>query len=173
MVDIETLGTSPDAAIISLGMAAFNDSELIATAGLAIRPADWHGDIDPSTVHWWMQQSAEARMFSFNGTGTAADAALQLHHFIQQYGGEETWANDPSFDIVKLRQWWGRQNLAAPFPIHYRTERSLRTIIALAKELHIVLPGSAGTAHNPIDDAANQARTVLAARTGLRAGRIY
>jgi len=174
MIDLETLGTAPDAAVISLGVVAFDlDKGVIASAGWGIKASDWHGKIDPATVQWWMGQSEAAREFSFKGYNPDVFVAQSLASFVANYGGDECWANDPDFDVVILRSWWERVAQKAAlgrFPISYKHSRSYRTINAEAKRLGIDahhIYDVASVAHNPIDDAANQARVVNYIRTQL------
>lgn len=179
MIDIETLSKQPDAAIISIGVAIFNDEQVIASEGWAIDHLYWHGHLDPSTIHWWSQQSEAAREFSFSGKFTDFSAAFALKTLLAQHNVAEVWANDPQFDLVKLEQWWrrigdtGRVRPISPsageYPIHYRKERSYRTICALAQEVTGDDPrkGWAGNyvAHDPVQDAVSQARVVIFARS--------
>lgn len=174
MVDIETLSTMKDAAVISIGICAFNeDKGVIASAGWALDARDWTGNIDPSTIKWWTKQNEAARDFSFNGVERATSVAVGLKDFIRQWGGgeaeDETWANDPDFDLVILQSWWKRIAAIGPFPFHYRSARSCRTIWAEAKRLGIYYDPAAmhTVAHNPVDDACNQARAVIAVRKNL------
>lgn len=170
MVDIETLATSPDAAVISIGVCAFDgDRGVIASDGWAISARDWHGEIDPQTVQWWSKQNEAAREFSFNGSAPAMDVAAAFSAFCSQYSGDECWANDPDFDLVILRKWWKRTRAPGNFPIHYREARSCRTIYAEGRRLGIMYDGWGGhsVAHHPQDDACCQARAVLAVRKHL------
>lgn len=180
MLDLETLDTGPDAAVISIGVCAFDqDRGIIASDGWAIRPDDWHGVKNPNTIVWWSKQNECARDYSFNGKTPAIFAALKLKEFIATYGSSdaecEAWANDPDFDIVILRNWWQRVEKdegtsLGRFPIHYRSSRSCRTIYAEAKRLGIYYDAAysmASVAHNPVDDACNQARAVIQIRNNL------
>lgn len=170
MLDIETLGTNPDAAVISVGMCAFNqDKGVIASDGWAINCRDWHGEINPHTVKWWSEQNEVAREFSFNGSAPAMDVAAAILAFHAQWGGDECWANDPDFDLVILRKWWARTRAPGQFPIHYREARSCRTIYAEARRLGIFYEGWGGNsvAHHPTDDACSQARAVVLIRNKL------
>lgn len=171
MVDIETLSTRKDAVVISIGVAAFDDSKVIQTAGWALDFAHLvEGHIDPKTVKWWSEQHECARTYSFNGRVRPAQAAGDFRMFLQQYGGEELWANDPTFDVVILRNWWDRAGGGGDFPSHYRHERSCRTIFAEARRLGHNIDSAwanGSVAHNPVDDAANQARGVILARKAL------
>jgi len=66
MVDIETLGTDPGAAIVSIGAVRFSTTNDAAGAieaeffeSVALESCDAYGlDIDGSTVEWWLGQPA-------------------------------------------------------------------------------------------------------------------
>src|SRR3990167_6025990 len=67
MIDLETLSSRPDAAIIAIGAYAFNEE---AAPEATLDPArafyctvtpDPRAHIDPDTILWWMQQSQTAR----------------------------------------------------------------------------------------------------------------
>ena len=169
MLDLETLAAGPGAAVTSIGVAAFDDQRIIASGGIQISAADWHGRIDPETVKWWLQQTPEAQRNTFFGTTPAKKAAEQFASFMKEHGGDELWANDPSFDCVILRQWWERTTGNNRFPSHFRDERSCRTIFAEAKRAGISLESAwvGGTAHSAESDAVCQAKAVILARQGL------
>jgi hypothetical protein len=177
MLDLETLGTGVNATIISVGVVAFDpDNGVLASDGWAIRSDDWHGEMDASTVKWWMRQNEAAQNFSFNGAWRDIDVATAFAGFHKTWGGDECWANDPDFDCVLLKTWWLRVTARAGFsaigkyPLKYNEGRSVRTMKAEAARLgivtdHIYSPSS--IAHNPVDDAANQARLVNYIRNQL------
>ena len=186
MIDLETMSTRSDARVLSIGAAIFNDTEVVATEGWAINIADdIGGHVDWNTVKWWMEQDATAREFSWNGKLTNYTAAYSLKVFLAQHGIEfgkesknEVWSKDPHFDHVILENWWRRINDAAgrpgnlsvgEFPIGYSQPRAYRTLVWEANELGFE-EDHAGfyVAHNPVDDAAIQARTVIQARQFLR-----
>lgn len=178
MLDIETLSSRKDAMVISIGLAAFDDTKVIQTAGWALDLGKLlPGHIDPKTVKWWAEQSAPAREYSFTGKVDPLQAAMDITAFFKLYGGDELWANDPTFDCVILRNWWDEMNLRGPrvgsFPSHYREERSMRTIKAEAGRMGHDLSAAwqnGHVAHNPVDDAAVQARAVMLARQMMTSG---
>ena len=64
MVDIETLGTSSNSVILSIGAVEFDNENLGAEFEVYIDPESCtdHGlVIDAPTVMWWLGQSNEAR----------------------------------------------------------------------------------------------------------------
>jgi hypothetical protein len=163
MVDIETLSTQSDACVISVGFAEFDGKNVIAIEGLALHTDYWTGHIDPRTVKWWSEQAAEARDYSFNGKATPAQVVDLMVRYMKD--ADEVWANSPQFDIVILENWWKR--VMAPgnkFPMSYKAPRDCRTVFNESRRLGIELGNAwVGTsvAHNPIDDAANQARAII------------
>jgi hypothetical protein len=178
MIDLETLSTQPDAAILSAGVAIFNDSEVIDTCGWSLDLANVNGHIDPATLKWWMHEDRDAaRPFSFRGTHKPFTFGYELKTFLAKHNPEEYWANDPEFDLVILRQWWRRQNAVATGEVPglgedplgdrgYRKSRSYRTIIAECQRLGFDTSDLQGiyVAHDPVEDAASQARAVIKAR---------
>lgn len=179
MIDIETLSTRKDAAVLSIGLAAFDDQQVLDTIGLAINPAEVFGQIDVDTIRWWMKQPDAASAYSFNGVMHQGAAWLQLKTFISRHlhATGEVWARGPQFDCVILKSWLeglqerGIVTQGEKLPWKYNQERDVRTLDGEARRAGVDIPMLyAGTAHNPVDDAANQARMVIAVRRALKAG---
>jgi hypothetical protein len=167
MLDLETLSTRNDACILSIGVAIFNDTEVIDSEGWAIHSKFWHGHVDMDTLAWWLHPDRDAaRDFSFQGKLEDFTVAFQLKTFLARHNVVEYWANSPQFDVVILQSWWKRLKDVGEFPIHYRMPRDMRTLVAEAERLGHDPKSFAGTyvAHNPVDDAVSQARVVIAAR---------
>jgi len=187
MIDLETLSLQPDAAVLSAGVAIFNEDKVIDTAGWSMDLEDVHGRIDMATLKWWMDPERDAaRPASFGGKLKAFNFGFELKSFLAMHNPQEYWANDPEFDLVVLKQWWLRQNARAGGGIPhmgdsplggnaYRMSRSYRTIIAECERLGIDTSEFKGiyVAHDSLEDAASQARAVIAARKAIMAGRIY
>lgn len=179
MIDLETLSTKSDAAIISIGVAIFNDEKILESMGWALSPKSVHGHIDPQTVFWWTQQSEAAREYSFTGKYQSMTAGFELKTLLAKFDVKEVWSKDPHFDHVILCEWWDRVGKAegfnlGEFPYHYRAPRSYRTL-----ESEAVRAGYEPSmweqynyvAHNPVDDAVTQARAVIEMRRLLAGGR--
>jgi hypothetical protein len=177
MIDIETLSTSKHAAVMAIGMCAFNlEHGVIDSEGYYIDPKHVYGHVDPKTVQWWMAQPEQVRERVFNGKHNPYQAAYGLLTFVQRHKAAAVWANSPTFDSVILKHWWedmpGTANYPTvrdqPFPLVYKKERDVRTLRALALELGIEETPWQGDAHNPVDDCCNQARDVIHIRKEIR-----
>lgn len=177
MIDLETLSTRNDAAILSIGVAVFDNEKILDSDGWAMSPKSIHGHIDIDTVFWWSKQDEASRGFSFTGKLTDASVAFNLKTFIAKHNPEEIWAKSPSFDSVILKSWWQRvseKNVIGDFPLPYWAERDYRTLEAetiragynksMWQQFNFV-------AHNPIDDAVTQARAVIEMRRLIGGGR--
>lgn len=163
MLDIETLSTDKHAAVLSVGVAVFDTINGIThTDGWAIRmDKDLTGRIDPQTVSWWMKQEEVVRDFSWKGEHSPMSVLVALR--VVLVDTHELWACDPDFDCAILQHWWERTAPAIPWPVSFRKYRSCRTMsmIAKAKGIDTKEAWGTSTAHNPIEDAAGQAREMI------------
>ncbi|CAL8981568.1 hypothetical protein RHODGE_RHODGE_02807 [Rhodoplanes serenus] len=177
MIDIETLGTAPDAAILSVGACYFvpfavADESIIGSAYYAaVAPASAiaEGSIDSDTLRWWLTQPEEQRAEAFGGTTPLRLALAGLVDFVRRCAPDWVWANAPQFDLVILES--AMRRLAIEVPWSYRAPRCVRTLKALAGDLVAPLPRTT-PAHDALADARHQAMEVaillraLHARTG-------
>lgn len=179
MIDLETLSTRSDAKVLSIGVALFDENEVLKTEGWAINLGDdIGGHVDWDTVKWWQDQDAMVREFSWGGKLANCTAAFSLKTWFAENNPTEFWSKDPHFDHVILENWWRRVNEntskasfnVGAFPIGYRQPRAYRTLVGEALDLGLDVEKERGmyAAHNPVDDAAQQARAVIAARKFLR-----
>lgn len=161
MLDLETMGNGPQAAIIAIGAVAFDLSgikdrfytqvslESSVRAGLIA---------DPSTIMWWMQQSDEERA-AFQGNDKAAQLRGALGQFSQwmyEVGGEQVWGNGASFDNAILGNAYRAVGTIQPWKFWndrcYRTFTSLFNAVPLQR---------VGTHHNALHDAESQAQHLI------------
>jgi len=179
MVDIETLGTGKDAAVITIGACAFSldapvedDAFIGETFQCNIHPKHCEAagmSIDMNTVLWWMTQPDEARQALASKNALSVTEALEgFTEFVKRCratnraGRLNFWANDPDFDGVILESAYRAVNMTQPW--NYYETRSLRTIKMLGtrflgeKEKWDLT--REGTHHNAMDDAIHQARVV-------------
>lgn len=176
MIDLETLSTRPDAMILSIGAVAFGPDGLGAEFSVVVDPAGAHGHIDPGTVAWWLDQSAEARRpLGANYTGERVPLAMALQRFrwfwndlMAPHAKLRVWGHGSSFDLPIIESAFrvcGHQ-----IPWGHRAGRDTRTILELAGT-RIVMPDNAK--HDALADAKAQAIAVIDAARALGTHRLW
>lgn len=157
MVDIETMGTKPYSAIISLAAVEF-DIETGETGrsmylNIDLKSCFKEGLIaDADTIIWWFNQEDEARKVITSST--AYNLRDVLHSFNALCDDSyQIWANSPSFDLVLLANAYERVGL--PIPWKYYNERDVRTLTSLAPEIKKQILFN-GTKHNALADCFHQ-----------------
>ena len=168
MIDLETMGTNPDAPINSIGGKFFDPEtgEMGPEFSKTIDLDTAGGVIDRDVIKWWLKQSREAQSAILTDEIPLDDALLQLREFIDENSGEffvQVWGNGANFDNVILRRSYERQG--SPCPWRYCNDRDVRTIVELGKTLNFDartdIPFD-GERHNALDDARYQAKYVSA-----------
>ncbi len=171
MIDLETLATSTDAAILTIGAVKFDpfgkdieepdmdsfyvkvDLDSCHDLGLAV---------NDDTVAWWANQSKEAQeeAFSTEGRIHIKDAFDQLYKFC--WGAKRIWSNGSGFDIVICETVFKRLQKACPWS--YWQTRDCRT----AFDLGINPNRPPVLQHHALQDAWNQAVGIQNVYTTLR-----
>lgn len=156
MIDLETLGTSPDSVILAIGAVKFNGLTIVDEFYEVIDPQsciDAGLKVDVSTVMWWMQQGEEARS-AFKRPGYPL--VNTLAGFTAWLGaddkGHKVWGNGADFDNAMLQMAYKKAGQMQPWKFWdnrcYRTMKALRPDIKMQR---------VGTHHNALDDAKDQA----------------
>ena len=160
MLDIETLGTDPGAAILSIGAVAFDENGPTgATFHRQIRLTSCQTaglEIDAETLAWWLDQDDAAKGVLTGGE----DLETVLGEFIEwyrDYNPSEVWANSPSFDCAILEAAFEAVGRREPWT--YYEQRDVRTIRNLPAAVAL---DRTGIEHDALDDAMHQAREVAA-----------
>ena len=157
MVDIETLGTTPDAAIISLGAVWFDprSDEMGAELYRVIDPRQ-RRHIDPDTVLWWFGQPSGSNPFARRAAmHPLPDALEDLSVFIAQNTGPvRLWSQGAAFDGVLLEDAFRQHGRVAPWK--FWDVRDTRTVYDMAGDDD----RTALVAHHALEDAKAQARRV-------------
>jgi exodeoxyribonuclease VIII len=171
MLDLETMGQGPDAAIIAIGAAGF-DPDTNSIGERFYTPCDLAssvaqgGVIDASTVLWWLRQGDAARG-EFAKAGLPIRAALVAfttwiaRHFESK--NVRVWGNGAAFDNVILSGAFRRAGMETPW--RFYNDRCYRTMKAQAPGITLV---RSGTEHNAVDDAFDQAAHLLEILASLR-----
>ena len=161
MLDLETLSTSANAAIVSIGACA-NDGRPDFYVRVDLATCMQAGlKVDASTIQWWMQQSDAARKALFEDVRPLRDALLLFAHWLgsgthakdEGYGQVECelWAYPAQFDVTILGEAY--KALGKKEPWHYRAPRCLRTAAALVPEVERI---TSSTEHDALADAKAQ-----------------
>jgi len=152
MLDLETMSTTSNAAIIAIGAVRF-DSKVTDSFYMAVdlkSCCDIGLEMDASTVVWWMQQSQEARDKFKAEKVPINEALLQFSRWIGP--GAIMWGDGAGFDNVILANAYRKAFL--PQPWQFWNDRCYRTM----KNLHPKIEKERiGVCHCAIDDAESQA----------------
>lgn len=171
MIDIETLGVSNNAAIISIGAVLFDPYG--DTCGeefyrnITFDSALDYGDYDPSTLKFWNQLPQPAKTQLFNPEQVhLKNALMDFHRFILDNKISKVWGNSPSFDMVILRNAYKNAKIMPSyqaftileFPVRFWLEMDVRTIKSVLPS--DLIPSRTGTHHSALDDAKYQVSLV-------------
>lgn len=170
MLDLETMGTAPGCAIVSIGAVAFDvnyEKPLLTSpqfyVNVDLKSCTKAGlTLEADTVMWWMQQSQEARS-SLVEDPTPLEAALTLFaEFYDAIKGRQLWCHGATFDAPILEAAYKKLGLSVPwkFPL----VRDTRTLFELAA---VQVVRDASTHHNALSDALAQAEAVRRAYAKL------
>lgn len=160
MIDLETLNTTPDSTILTIGAVKFDPfgSELKEPqmdsfyVKVDLDSCDRIGlTTNDDTIAWWANQSKEAQEAAFdpNGRIPIEDAFAQLYKFC--WGAKRVWANGSCFDIIICEHVFRKIGKAIPWS--FWEVRDVRT----AFDLGINPQRPPVTAHHALEDAWNQA----------------
>ncbi len=174
MVDMETMGNSPDAPIVSIGAVFFDPStgntgaefyrvvSLESSMSFGMKP-------DASTIQWWLKQSSEARSAILVDEAMGLLETLELlADFIAENSANgshtvQLWGNGCSFDNVILRRAYALTD--TPFAVPFWNDRDVSTMVELGKSVGINprydIPFE-GDMHNALSDARHQVKYVSA-----------
>ena len=167
MVDLETLATTPDAAILAIGACRFdpkgNDIDTTFYERVKLETQEnYNRVINEDTLSWWSQQDKQIQEDAF-GEGEdridLQDAMKKLYTF--GLGTTNVWSHGAIFDIVIL------ENICRSFQQaitwKFWEVRDTRTLFDIA-DININVQGK----HNALTDAVAQAKAVQQAYKKLK-----
>lgn len=156
MIDLETLGKTSDAVILSIGAVPFSMDGTIGEpfeAYPTVQDQFSNRKIEWSTIQWWMQQEEIARN---SITSPFRNVSLQneligfnnwcvwnLHEKFR------IWSNGASFDIATMRHAFTQYNIEVPWS--YKKEMDCRTMVYMSN-ISTHKYESDGIKHNAVDD---------------------
>lgn len=159
MIDLETMGKTPDCAIVSIGAVVFDPRIGRVSKNTFYRELDWESQgrtIDPGTQEWW-QGRAPAAKAALNGLDELDEALVELAEWLPR--DAKPWGNGATFDISFLEHAYRQHGIEIPWK--FWNVRDCRTI----KDLYESARGgydkkSGGTLHHALDDAIFQAQYI-------------
>ena len=112
MIDIETLATTPEAVVLSVGGVKFNpynneEPHAHLEFKLDIDEQTTLGrDVDENTLEWWSKQPEHIRdkAFSDEGRTNLTEFTKTLNKWL--VGCEQIWCQGPQFDMVILEDFF-------------------------------------------------------------------
>lgn len=165
MIDLETMATNKDAAILSIGAVVFDI--FYTQSEETLRQYSFYTTVSlednmrlgrkvsASTIIWWLRQSSEARMALFENNVNLLKALDDLRQFIELHKPTHVWAKGPTFDIDIMKDAFEAQRMRWPF--EFWMERCVRTIEDAAYPNGDDKPNlTVGEKHNALDDAITQ-----------------
>ena len=162
MIDLETMGVGPNAAIVAIG-AVEMDFENNKLGREFYRVVDLEssmaagGTVEASTIMWWLRQSGEARE-AIGATGW--DIREVLYDFrIWLPAGPAIWGYGAGFDNVVLAAAYTRIGELPPWARY--ADRCFRTVLAGASREARSTWTERDVAHHALEDAKAQGRMLL------------
>ena len=163
MVDIESLDTTPDCVILTIGAVLFDPCGHGIVDKIEIRPTiedqtDIHNRrINDATLEWWGRQSPAAIEEAMGDSNRVSfeEAMNQVYKFCWTRS-KCAWSNGAPFDIVVMEHAW-RQHGKNP-PWNFWDIRDTRTLYDIAGVK--LKDGGHVTSHKAVEDAERQAIVV-------------
>lgn len=174
MFDIETLGTAPDAPILSIAAVPFNPyTGMILYKGACFHKAvELQAELDAGakplarTLLWWLDQSDAARRGLLEGQadcGKPVDVIEALASFCEVHGMDlnnvRVWGNGANFDITLLEQFYARHGQIHPWK--FWNVRCFRTLKQLINSVDTPALARPAVAHDALEDAFSQAMNAI------------
>ncbi|MCR4362079.1 3'-5' exoribonuclease [Bacillus subtilis] len=178
MVDIETLGKKIDSTIIQIAAISFNIetgcqiSEFNQIVDLSKNTE--RANIDADTISWWLKTNDKLFVKLLKeGTVSSDDLFVNFYNWIIKQGNKKDtylWGNGILFDN-KMIEYQLKNNHGISYPIYYKNDRDVRTILELASkklrtsemEIKNQISNMFGEReeHNALDDVRYQIRLVV------------
>jgi exodeoxyribonuclease VIII len=153
MVDIETMGTGPNAAIVQIGACYFDrlrgvdrTERYLLRVNVSLEDAVQSGfDVSGETVNWWINQVRDGNPADWLGSHLMTiREAMTL--FLNYAGDADCIWSHSTFDFVILENAARKLGLK---PMSYRKARDIRTLTDLA----YLKPDTASKPHDALKDA--------------------
>ena len=162
MIDIESLNTTPDCVILTIGAVLFDPRGQGIVSKIEIRPTIedqteiYNRSVNDATLNWWSEQSPEAIEEALGDQNRVSfrEAMKQLSAFCWNHG--KPWSHGAPFDIVVMEHAWRQLGKIPPWSFgNVRDTRTLFDITGVN-----LRDGNHITTHKAVEDAERQAIVV-------------
>ena len=153
MLDIETLGTGPDALILTIAAQSFDPLGTGFFERKFYARIDFESQqnrtIESNTVEWWSNQNKEAQ-----NEALSEEERIPLSQALDELGkliwqSQLIWANGTNFDIPVLEHAY--KSYSKPLPWQFYKIRDARTVYSLWPDLP-----RPPTSHHALEDCRRQ-----------------
>jgi hypothetical protein len=162
MLDLESLGTRPDCAILTLGAVKFNPYDIQSEPGPGLyfridvdEQLALGREVQEDTLNWWMQQAEDVREEALgeNDRISLTEMYQRLNKFL--VGSNNIWCQGPAFDIVILENIYRQMGWPTPWQFwQIRDSRTLFGVHGDPREKNKI------GLHNALEDCVSQAQGV-------------
>lgn len=164
MIDIESLDTSPNCVILTIGAVRFDPRGMGVVEKLELRPTieeqteNYNRVINEDTLRWWSNQSPEAMEEAMGDRDRVSFAECMDTLYKFCWNRRAVWSNGASFDVVAMESAWRQLDMRIPWP--YYTIRDTRTLYEIAGVSLKDAKYKTMTTHKAVEDAEHQALVV-------------
>lgn len=169
MIDNETLATTSDAVILSIGAVPFDlETGVVSDKGFYVSLSvdsnlEYKRRISEATLLWWLKQESAAQQVFHEPKQHLATGLEELSGYIGR-NDYTVWSNGADFDIPMLAHAFTQVGMDVPW--QFWNTRCYRTYKNLPGAKAVAAPSS-GVKHNALSDAYNQAVHVCAIHEAL------
>ena len=172
MLDLESLGTRPDCAILTLGAVKFDPFTDRIGDKLYFRidvdeQLALGREVQEDTLNWWMNQAEDVREEALGESDRISLESMyrQLNKFL--VGAGNIWCQGPAFDIVILENIY--RQCGWPTPWQFWQIRDSRTLFGVHGDPRE--KNKAGL-HNALEDCISQAEAVQEIYRSLKIAKV-
>jgi len=169
MFDTETLGTTADACILSIGAVKFDlDSDAIDDEGFYASVSvdsnlEMKRRISENTLIWWLKQGPAAQSVFHESKQTLRGALEDMTDWIGK-GDYSVWSNGADFDLPMLAHALNQCGMEPPWKFY--NSKCFRTYKNLPGAKAVKVPAT-GIKHNALSDAYSQVQHLQAIHAKL------
>ena len=183
MIDIETIGLSPEAVVLTIGMVKFDPNSLddpFDGVHIKLSPNEQKNDgraINRDTLEWWSRQDPKVREEAFGPEGqlSVREGLVKIIEYFKVLDSTDhnqghiylskVWGQGYGFDMTILKNLFQQYDMQEPWMFYQ--ERDSRTLFGLLEQDPRPAEGQTNL-HNALSDAYYQAIGVQKALRALK-----